>query len=70
MIKSKDQLKIQLLKHNKHERLDRHADVEIAYAQAQDTVKLLTESLKQSQLECAGLRSQLKKIVVEHSNDK
>lgn len=68
MITSKDELKIKLLKHNKHERLDRHADVEIAYAGAKNTIKKLEEALKQKEAECAGLRYDMKKIVKEHSN--
>ena len=67
MIKSIDQLKLKLLDYSDTERLDRHAEVEIAFTAERDKTEMLTKALKQSQLENAGLRSQLQKIVEEHS---
>jgi len=61
MITDKDQLKLKLLKYNEHERLDRHADVEIAYANEKDQVKKLEALLKKKDQECAELRYDLNK---------
>jgi len=58
-----DQLKKQLKKTPKAERLERHALIEVAYAEATNKNIMLTEALKQSQSECAMLRSQLKERV-------
>ena len=66
IIKSIDQLKLKLLDYSDTERLERHVEIEIAFAQEKDATQMLTQALKQSQLECAGLRSQLQRIVVEH----
>jgi len=66
MIKDIDQLKLKLLDMSETERLDRHADLEVAFASERDKTKMLEKALKQSQLENAGLRSQLDKIVQEH----
>lgn len=48
------------------ERLDRHAHVEISFAEQTDKNKMLTKALKQSQLSEAELRSQLKNIMDAH----
>ena len=69
MIKSIDQLKVTLLSLTDTERLDRHANVEIAFAERQDKIEMLEKALKQSQLECAGLRSQMKEIEKSHKRD-
>ena len=61
-----DELKLRLLNQSETERLERHALVEVALAEKADQIKMLTESLKQSQKECAELRSQLKNIVDAH----
>jgi len=66
MIKSIDQLKLKLLDLSETERLDRHALVEVSLAEKTDKITMLEKALKQSQLECAGLRSQLENIVKEH----
>jgi len=60
MIKSIDQLKLKLLNYTDTERLDRHANLEVAFAEGVDQVKMLTHALKQSQLENADLRYQIK----------
>jgi len=60
MIKTIDQLKLKLLNYTDTERLDRHANLEIAFAEGVDQVKMLTHALKQSQLENADLRYQIK----------
>ena len=67
MIKDIDQLKLKLLDMSDTERLDRHADVEVAFESERDKTKMLEKALKQSQLENAGLRSQLDKIVKEYA---
>jgi len=67
MIKSIDQLKLKLLEQSETERLERHAHLEVAYAEKTDQVEMLTKSLKQSQLQVAELRSQLKLIVDAHT---
>ena len=69
MIKSKNKLKHKLLDMSDTQRLERHADLEVAFASERDKTEMLTKALKQSQLECAGLRSQLEKIVKEHPID-
>ena len=69
MIKSIDQLKLRLLEYSDTERLERHALIEVAFAEQSDKNKMLTEALKQSQLECAGIRSQLEGIVKTHPID-
>ena len=60
MINTIDQLKLTLLKYSETERLERHANLEIAFAEGVDQVKMLTHALKQSQLENADLRYQIK----------
>ena len=61
MITTKDKLKIQLLKHNEHERLSRHADVEIAYSAEKDTTANLQKQLLRLTEENAELRHDIKK---------
>ena len=60
------QLKKDLKKMSASDRLQRHASVEIALTEEKDKSDMLTKALKQSQLECAGLRSQLKNIIEAH----
>lgn len=67
MITDKDKLKVKLLNFNEHERLDRHADVEIAYAAEKENSKKLEEALKNKEKECAELRYDLKQIVDAHT---
>jgi len=69
MIKSIDQLKVTLLNLSDTERLERHAQVEIAFAERQDKINMLEKALKQSQLECAGVRSQMKELEKSHKRD-
>ena len=60
MINSLDQLKLRLLKYTETERLERHARLEVAFAQGTEQNKMLSQALKQSQLENADLRYQIK----------
>ena len=69
MIKDIDQLKLKLLDMSETERLDRHALVEVSLAEKTDKIAMLEKALKQSQLECAGIRSQLENITKEHPID-
>lgn len=62
MITTKDKLKLQLLKYSETERLERHADLEVAYAIEKDTVAKLQDTLKRKEEECAGLRHDIKKL--------
>lgn len=69
MASTRDDLIIELLDYSETDRLERHADVEIAFAAEKAKSDMLTEALKQSQLECAGIRSQLENIMKEHPID-
>jgi hypothetical protein len=60
MINSLDQLKLKLLDYSDSDRLDRHARLEVAFAEGTSQNKMLSQALKQSQLENADLRYQIK----------
>lgn len=67
MINTLDKLKLKLLDLSETDRLDRHVNVEIAFAERADKIKMLEEALKISNKQRAELRAELKHIVDAHT---
>ena len=66
MITSEDQLRLKLLNYTETERLERHVQIEIAFAAERNKTKQLTKAMGEMEKSNALLRHKLNAIVKEH----